>query len=422
MIPKPLDQITEADLQGLIGVSENRQLEFKANLGRSDDDTKEFLKDVSAMANVIGGDIIYGIEEGVDENGNTVARAIHGISGQNSDDEILRLDNLIRDCIKPRLIGIGIRPVQLNNRNTVFVIRVPKSWNAPHVVDRRGHWRFYYRDSAGTHPMDITELRHAMIFADTLGQRLEEFHIERLAKVASNTVLEGGPKIVLHFQPLSSVQLDAPIDLARVNIDQRKLMLIGIAGIESELRLNFDGLLAFNPNSPQIGYIQVFRNGVIEAVDTRVLRREGGFITARSFEQAIINTTVRCLGLINDLGLVAPVRFHISLLTVNGYRLRVETGGHGMDTDFYHRQTERYEIDRDDLLLPGLLFTSEDVTQFSSLTIPDRGGTTRRYDEAFRDVGRLLRPLFNIIWNAAGFAGSLYYNSDGVWTGQINYG
>lgn len=50
MIPKQLNQITEDDLQRLIGVSEDRQIEFKENLGRSDDEAKEFLKDISAMA------------------------------------------------------------------------------------------------------------------------------------------------------------------------------------------------------------------------------------------------------------------------------------------------------------------------------------------------------------------------------------
>ncbi len=86
MIPKPVDQITEDDLRRLIGSSESRQLEFKQSIGRSDEDAKEFLKDVSAMANATGGDVIYGVIEGSDENGNTVATEIQGIAGENSDD------------------------------------------------------------------------------------------------------------------------------------------------------------------------------------------------------------------------------------------------------------------------------------------------------------------------------------------------
>jgi len=422
VIAKQLDQITEDDLQRLIGVSEDRQLEFKENLGRSDDEVKEFLKDVSAMANAIGGDVIYGVVEGVDGNGNTVGQIIQGISGEDSDEAILRLDNLIRDCIKPRLIGVGIRPVQLSNTNTVFIVRVPRSWNSPHVVDRKGHWRFYYRDSAGTHPMDITELRHAITFADTLGQRLEEVRLDRLAKVAGDTTLKRGPKIALHFQPLSSAQIDSQLDIATRRIDSRKLMLIPFDGIESELRPNFDGVLAFNSYGPQIGYLQVFRNGSIEAVDTNLLADErGGYLPARAFEQKIINTTVRCLALINDLGNASPIRFHISLLGVKGYKVKVQTWAENVDMYWYNQQSDRFEIDRDDLLLPGLLFSEEDVALFSSLAIPGRGDATDgRYGELFKHVGKLLHPLFNVVWNAAGFTGSLYYNSEGIWTGQID--
>ena len=79
MIAKPIDQIEEDDLQRLIGTAESRQLEFKASLGKSDEDVKEFLKDVSAMANATGGDI-YGVVEDIDENGNTVATEIQGIA------------------------------------------------------------------------------------------------------------------------------------------------------------------------------------------------------------------------------------------------------------------------------------------------------------------------------------------------------
>ena len=125
--------------------------------------------------------------------------------------------------------------------------------------------------------------------------------------------------------------------------------------------------------------------------------------------------------MINDLGIASPVRFHISLLSVKGYRLRVQTWGQNVDTSLYNQQSERFEIDREDLLLPGLLFSDEDVARFSSLTIPDRGNENDpRFGELFRCVGKMLHPLFNIVWNAAGFRESLFYDSEDVWTGQIN--
>src|ERR1700730_1129028 len=108
MIPKQLNEITEADLLRLIGVSESRQLEFKETIGAADEDIKEFLKDISSMANAAGGDVIYGVAQGVDGNGNTVATSVDGLPGVNADDLVLRLENLIRDCIKPRLLGYGV--------------------------------------------------------------------------------------------------------------------------------------------------------------------------------------------------------------------------------------------------------------------------------------------------------------------------
>ena len=58
---KSIDTITEADLQALVseGRREDSQLEFKLTLpGSTDDEKREFLKDVSAMTNSQGGDII----------------------------------------------------------------------------------------------------------------------------------------------------------------------------------------------------------------------------------------------------------------------------------------------------------------------------------------------------------------------------
>ena len=33
-----------------------------------------------------------------------------------------------------------------------------------------------------------------------------------------------------------------------------------------------------------------------------------------------------------------------------------------------------------------------------------------------------MRPLFDIVWNAGGFAESVYFDQQGVWTGQIRRG
>jgi hypothetical protein len=64
-------------------------------------------------ANSIGGDILYGVREGRDESGNTLAVAVDGVAGVDADAAILRLENFIRNSIKLRLIGLQIGPSSL---------------------------------------------------------------------------------------------------------------------------------------------------------------------------------------------------------------------------------------------------------------------------------------------------------------------
>jgi len=105
-LEKPIKQITEDDLQSLIAneVREGKTIEYKAALpDASRECKKEFLADVSSFANASGGHLIYGISE---ENG--VPVDLCGLSNINPDAEILRLENMIRDNIEPRIAGIDI--------------------------------------------------------------------------------------------------------------------------------------------------------------------------------------------------------------------------------------------------------------------------------------------------------------------------
>ncbi len=61
---KPLESITESDLQALVDAqtAEQRIMEYKqALLGNIADDKKEFLADVSSFANAAGGNLLFGI-------------------------------------------------------------------------------------------------------------------------------------------------------------------------------------------------------------------------------------------------------------------------------------------------------------------------------------------------------------------------
>src|SRR5712692_11431287 len=99
MIPKPLDQITEADLIDLINasVAERKTLDYKQQLPDTNDAGKrELLADVSSFANTAGGDLVFGMTESAG-----VPTGVPGVQIRGTDQEILRFDSIIRDGLSP---------------------------------------------------------------------------------------------------------------------------------------------------------------------------------------------------------------------------------------------------------------------------------------------------------------------------------
>ncbi len=101
MIARPLNDITEADLTGLIanGVAEGRTMDYKRSLpGNSDADKKEFLADTSSFANSGGGDLIFGLDEAAG-----LPTQIVGVQAADLDLEIRRLDSILAAGLSPRI-------------------------------------------------------------------------------------------------------------------------------------------------------------------------------------------------------------------------------------------------------------------------------------------------------------------------------
>ena len=124
MIPKPIDQITEADLTDLVAasVSERRTIDYKQQLpGTNDAEKRELLADISSFANTAGGDLIFGITESAG-----LPTGVPGVQMENPDQEILRLESTIRTGLAP-LIRLTTGAVPLANGNQVLVMRAEQS-------------------------------------------------------------------------------------------------------------------------------------------------------------------------------------------------------------------------------------------------------------------------------------------------------
>jgi len=142
MINKRFDQINKKDIEELISIKEpeSLNLDYKQELpGGKDDDKKEFLADVTSFANSAGGDLIYGISEERDDEGKPT-----GIPGRavglkiNADEEIKKLESLIRDGIEPRIMSYYIKPIEGFSEGSVIILRIAKSWMPPHMVTIKG--------------------------------------------------------------------------------------------------------------------------------------------------------------------------------------------------------------------------------------------------------------------------------------------
>ena len=377
MLPAQLSSINEDHLNALVagGVRESRSIEFKAKLiWRTDSEKKEFLADVSALANCGGGDLIFGIEE---DQG--VAAAVVGLASFDPDRGGLRIESILRDGIAPRIVGIRVQPVALSNGRTAIIVRVPNSLHRPHMVVFKQGSRFYSRNSAGKYQLDVHELRSAFIASESVADRIRQFRIERIdAILQGNTpeTLSGKSYVCIHMIPVAAYYPSFSFDIARV---RESLLPIGRQGCNPSV--NFDGRLFSAPVYTGVvdAYVQLFRNGVIEAVDCQMTDK---YLPSVAYESEIIESVSDYAEFYRNHEMPTPVLMGLTLLNVKEFRM----GTDGVD----HIGRP---IDRDHLILPERFAESLDF-----------------------DAASFLRPCFDQIWNACGYSCSMNYNENGKWT------
>ena len=388
MIGKSVDEITEQDLQHLIqdAVLEGKTLEYKQSLPtNSDADRKEFLADVSSFANASGGDLIYGITQDADTG---KPLSLDGLSIDNIDQQVSRLDNMIRDGIEPRIPSFAIKQIHMSNSKAVLLIRIQKSWISPHRVSFQRHDRFYSRSSNGKYPLDVAELRLAFNLGETMTERIRNFKRDRISSIFANETpvpFVETAKTILHLAPAISFSPGRSYDIARIASDTGKLSPIGATG--SSHRYNLDGFLIYSQeNGISQSYVQLFRNGIIEAVEGQLLKPDGKdlYIPSIAFERELIQSLYNYLSALKTLNVELPIFIFLTLLGVKGYRM-------GLSRKWWPRQGV-HTIDRDIIEVPEVMVENYDV-----------------------EPPLVLKPCFDSVWNACGFERSLNYTATGDW-------
>ncbi len=269
----------------------------------------------------------------------------------------------------------------------ILVVRSPRSWIAPHRVTFRDHAKFYGRSSAGKYPLDTTELRAAFSQSEGLVQTIRRFRQERVAIVEADdgpVPLRQGAKLIFHIVPLSAYATPTAI-----NLDDRGYMIRPVMRTSGfSTRFTLEGLASYSGRDDLVetmySYALLFRTGIIEAVSViGHADTHGLFVAPVTVEWDLLQVFKSYCETLARYAVEPPYYIFLSLTGVRDHRLY--TGGPFFTPNLRH----------DILLLPEI--TVDDLTQSSE---------------------KILRPLFDLFWNAFGFPKSSSFDQSGAYIGE----
>jgi hypothetical protein len=199
-------------------------------------------------------------------------------------------------------------------------------------------------------------------------------------------------RIILHAIPFSAFDSRLYPDITI--LDKNIWLLSPIYSTVSGGRYNSDGLISYSGTEDVPGreYLQGFRNGIMESVDSSMLRfSQQRSIPTKIFEEEIVKALQTFVTIYQMISVAPPIEIMLSLIGVKGYKL-------GISRKINQWNDHVNYIDRDTLLLPDV------VTENFSASIPT-----------------VLRPIFDAMWNSAGWQKSLGYDEQGEWGKGPNF-
>lgn len=382
---KALSEVSIEDIETIVRdkIPESRTVDYKLELHpKTDGGNKEFLKDISAFANTMGGYLIYGIDE---EEG--VPTEIKGVRVDNCDKLKQHFENLLRTGVDPVIRGVDFHAVDLEDSKKLVIVKVPRSIARPHAVRIKKHFRFYGRNSSGVHQLEVDDLRRAFLASETLTAKIRSFRNDRLSAISTDETfmpLYPGAKIVLHLIPVSSFELGKRYDFGEEWLSD----FPPIYASGWSRRITFDGIMTYWDDREQgyaYNYTHVFNYGVLEAVDAFCLhvREEKKIIPSVAYEKKLIGALNKYLQSFRKCQIDLPIWICLSLIGVKDYVMWV---------DNFFWPDEVHPIDRDELIIPAIRLESYELS-----------------------ADQILKPAFDSIWNACGYKQSRNYDENGNW-------
>lgn len=340
---------------------ESQWLDFKRKLPeKSSEGQQEYASDLVAFANAEGGRLVFGIEE--DKDGR--ASRVVGIE-EMAEAATQRLQSYGSNYVYPRIQGLRVQPV-IAKEGAVVVVEIPKQYSGPFQTHVGTQQRFLVRTGRQRTQMSYKQLSDAFHDADSLQQRIMQWHSDRVAFLRELDHIQTSPWVALHLLPISSF-----MGASRVDIQLLRGASFDFSGQCLNSRANYDGLvmmLGAPTPSPTEDYVQWFRNGSVEVAwrFSRVGNHTNPLQSIKT-SQRMVQTLPRCANLLASLDVVGPCFVLLTMMGVRGHPLSFSMGNEAMHSSAADRDVmmvgPRFVPDLRNLAETPLVFVKEVLDQ-----------------------------------------------------------
>ncbi len=396
--PDQFNEVNQDFLESLIknGIEENIHLDYKEELGSN----AEIAKDFSSFANSEGGNIIYGMQEV-----NNKPTEIKPIRQSNLRE---KLDQIARNGIDPSL-DVRILPIDVNikgNEGQVFLINIPRKYPILHQAVKRA--KYYKRTEFTSSPMSNFEIETAFRLAYNYEERINSLFQNRLHELNSGEYHVNIPsqtRMLIHMISIDALETIRSLDLEIVFKEFENYLKPPGCTFGKNIERNLHGLLVSCGPDPYsdnyVGYVQLYRNGMIEAIDSFLMKPTDHLHGKRytkpvkklgmwSLEKNIIRSSEMYLKTLEKMGVGLPIYLFLSFTHMKGYKISlVPYGG-----SFINKDSDITK--RDEILLPRIKIDSFEI-----------------------EIEEKLKTSFDIFWNAFNQPGSRNYDENGRFINQI---
>jgi hypothetical protein len=241
---------------------------------------------------------------------------------ENADAETLRFEQMARSGLEPRIDNLQFKAIPVVG-GTVILVRIPRSYRAPHRVIFQGRNKFWARGSNGKYEPNVDGLRALFTRAPALADRMRNFRIDRIAKIVSDDIpvrLINQCCLIVHVVGFSYFDFDVGQIVENARGISQHILPVGMRH-PTFSRLNFDGLLNLShqhsDENSYRSYAQVFRAGAIEGVASDIATSRPS-VNIQQIDTLIVQSVENYTKALHHCGIDPPLIAMASIITQQG--------------------------------------------------------------------------------------------------------